>query len=289
MVGIRSGCIRESLGFGSQGGHLYTLICFSPTGNALHLAGRLAERLDPSGARVFALESITDRPPGGEHLVLLYPIHAFNAPRNVMRFARRLPAGLYRTVSLIGVGCTTTWVNEAASSNLRRIFRKKGMPVVLDEILAMPLTIFTSFPEKVAGQVIADSETRIEEIAIAIGAGEPTTVKVSGWSRLLSFLGRAEPLASRLFGLELHASSACNACGICWENCPEKNIRRHGDGRPRFGFDCLMCLRCIYHCPQQAISPRFSKFIPISNGYSLSRYLAEREMPTVRAVREEGA
>lgn len=255
---------------------MYTLICFSPTGNVLHLARMLAERLDSPGVKLLALESIeADQPPDGEHLVLLYPIHGFNAPRNVKRFTRRLPPGLYSTVSLIGVGCTTTWVNGAASSDLRRLFNRKGYPIVLDEILAMPLTLVMSFPDELACEVVAESEKRIADISTALVAGRTTTVRVRGRSRLLSFFGKAEQFASRLFGLELHAGGACNSCSICWENCPEKNIRRHNDGRPRFGFDCLMCMRCIYNCPQQAISPRLSKFLPIKNGYSLSRYLAE--------------
>jgi ferredoxin len=237
----------------------------------------LADRLDPPGVKLLALESIeADQPPGGEHLVLLYPIHAFNAPRNVKRFVWRLPPGLYRTVSMIGVGCTTGWVNGDASSDLRRLFNRKGYPIVLDEILAMPLTIFMSFPDELAREVVAEAEKRIADLSTALVEGRTSTVRVRGRSRVLSFFGRAEQFASRLFGLELHAGDACDSCSICWENCPEENIRRHSDGKPRFGFDCLMCMRCIYNCPQQAISPRFSRFLPIKNGYSLSRYLAER-------------
>ena len=43
-------------------------------------------------------------------------------------------------------------------------------------------------------------------------------------------------------------------------------------GKPKFGFKCLMCMRCIYNCPEKAISPRFSKFIPIRKGYSLKKF-----------------
>lgn len=255
---------------------LYTLVYFSPTGNVLHLARMLASQLNSYGVRLLALESVSvDEMAGDKHLVLLYPIHGFNAPRNVKRFAKCLPPALYETVSLVGVGCTTAWVNQAASSDLRKALASKGYPIRVDEILAMPLTIVTSFPDELIHEVIAESEKQVVAIGKALAEGTVTVREVEGKSRLLNFLGKAEQFASRLFGLELHAGKNCISCGNCWENCPMNNIRRGNDGRPRFRHNCLMCMRCIYNCPENAISPRFSKFLPIRSGYSLSLYVEE--------------
>ena len=245
---------------------IFTLIYFSPTGNVSHLAKMLANHLDSYDVEILPLESIeADQLTNNKHLVLLYPIHGFNAPRNVKRFVRCLPPGLYNTVSMIGVGCTTSWVNEAVSSDA----------ILLDEILAMPLTFVMSFPDELARQLIAESEKKIIDIGMLLVEEEETTLGVGGKSRLLNLFGKAESFASRLFGLELHAGQNCNSCGICWDNCPVKNIERNNNAMPRFGFDCLMCMRCIYNCPQKAIGPRFSRFLPIKKGYSLSRYFEE--------------
>ena len=268
--------LRSCQTYSSVEVRLYTLVYFSPTGNVLHLARMLAGQLDSYGVRMLALESVAaDQLAGDNHLVLLYPIHGFNAPRNVKRFAKCLPPDLYETVSLVGVGCTTAWVNQAASSDLRRLLGNKGYPIVVDEILAMPLTIVTSFPDELIYELIAESEKQVVAIGKALAEGTETIREVEGKSRLLSFFGKAEQFASRLFGLELHAGENCISCGTCWENCPEKNIKRGNDGKPRFGHNCLMCMRCIYNCPENAISPRFSKFLPIKNGYSLSLYVEE--------------
>ncbi len=255
---------------------MYTLIYFSPTGNAFHLTKMLAGHLDSCNIKILALESIqADQLINDKHLVLLYSIHGFNAPRTVKRFVKCLAPGLYDSVNLIGVGCTTSWVNQAVSSDLRKLFRKKGYPIILDEILAMPLTFIMPFPDELACKLIAESEKRIKDISIALVEGKKTIRRVKAQSRLLNFLGKVEPFASRIFGLELYAGKNCNSCGTCWKNCPEKNIKRNDNGKPRFGFNCLMCMRCIYNCPQKALGPRFSKFIPIKKGYSLSQYLGE--------------
>lgn len=120
---------------------MYSNIYFSPTGNALHLARKLADFLDYDPAKLLPLEFVDLKLLKPEkHLVLIYPVHGFNAPRTVKRFVKEVPA-------------------------------------------------------------------------------------------------------SRLFGLELHANNACTSCVTCWNNCPEK-----------------------------AISPRFSKFIPIRKGYDLKKF-----------------
>lgn len=253
---------------------MFTLLYFSPTGNAQHVAKLLASHLDSYGVTMSPLETVRpDQLTENEHLVLLYPIHGFNAPRNVKRFVRDLPPNRYSAVSLLAVGCTEHWVNQAVSLDLRRLLAKKGYDIVLDEVLAMPLTFVTTFPDELACKLVSESETTARGVGTSLILGTRTAPDPSLKSRLVNLLGKAESHASRLFGLELHADEGCVSCGACWNRCPNANIRRSDEGKPRFGLDCLMCMRCIYDCPEQAIGPRLSKFLPIKNGYSLSRYL----------------
>jgi ferredoxin/flavodoxin len=255
---------------------IYTLVYFSPTGNVRHLAKKLAKHLDPHPVEVLALESIdAEQLAGDKHLVLLYPIHGFNPPRNVNRFVGSLPAGLYDAASLIAVGCTTSWVNGAVSSDLRKALNKKGYAVVLDKVMAMPLTFVTSFPDEMAGELVAEAGKEMEEIALSLVEGRETELRVRARSRLLHSVGKAEHFAARLFGLELKAGDDCTSCGTCWDNCPVKNIERGKNDRPKFGFECLMCMRCVYNCPEKTIQPRISRFLPIKDGYSVSKYVEE--------------
>lgn len=253
---------------------MYTIIYFSPTGNARHLAKRLAAELSCPDERLLALE-FTD--PGelqpGEHLVVLYPVHGFNAPRTVKRFFKKLPPGRYEQVSLVAVGSAGSWVNAAASSDLRKSLEKKNYPVVVDEQVAMPLTIFMQIPDQASKDMIESSEKKITALARQIALKQTSKIKVPPGSSIINFLGKGEAPAARLFGMELRANDSCTSCGTCWNNCPENNIREKRDGKPGFGTSCIMCMRCIYSCPEQAIRPRFSKFIPIKQGYSLTKLL----------------
>ena len=255
---------------------MYTIIYFSPTGNARHLAKLMSTQLGVSNDHIHPLEfADPEKIEANKHLILIYPVHGFNAPRTVKRFVRNLPPGLFDHVSLIGVGFTTNWMNGAVSSELRKTLGKKEYDIVVDEILAMPLTFIMNLPDDLNLRLIAESEGRIAEICTSLVDLQISGSALKKRSRVMNFLGKVESPAARLFGLELHANNLCNSCGTCWQNCPEKNIKQKENGKPGFGFNCLMCMRCIYQCPQKAISPCFSKFIPIKKGYTLSKYVKE--------------
>jgi ferredoxin len=255
---------------------MYTIIYLSPTGNAKHLAKLLANELQSPLEDILPLE-FTDpaKLMPNKHLILLFPVHAFNAARTAKRFVKNLPAGLYEYLSLIGVGCADHWVNSAVTSDLKKALQKKEYAVIVDEILAMPLTFVMNFPDEMNLKLIAEAEQNIKNICRNITKLNAIRKKVPGKAKLINFLGKGESPAARLFGLELHANKDCTSYGICWENCPEKNIRQKENDKPGFRFNCMMCMRCIYNCPENAISPRISKFIPIKKGYSLSKYIKD--------------
>jgi ferredoxin len=255
---------------------LKTILYFSPTGNARFIAAKLGESIGIESTELIALEftdpaNLAER----EELIIVYSIHAFNPPRTVRRFVGNMPAGLFDRVSIIGVGCTDIWVNRAASSGLRKSLEKRGYPILIDEVFAMPLTFIISFPDELVQKLISSAIQKIGYMANSIREETTSRKRMSIWSRLIHFLGKAEGLAAKSFGLDLRADSRCTSCGICVANCPEKNIRFNSKNKPKFGLHCLMCMRCIYNCPESAIVPRINKFLPIKGGYDLGSRLNE--------------
>ena len=251
---------------------MYTIISFSPTGNTSHIAKLLARQLDVK--EVLELEHVDPKQlENEEHLILLFAIHAFNAPRTVKRFVRNLPKGLYKHISLIGVGCNTTWINHAASKDIKHILQNKSYNIVVDEVMAMPLTMVMHFPDKLIQEQLEDADKDIHRISTMIKELVVSNRNIGLKSHVINFVGHAESAGARMFGLELHANSDCIKCGLCVKECPEKNISMTEDEKIKFAFKCSMCMRCIYNCPTKAISPYVSRFLPLKGGYNIKDYI----------------
>lgn len=249
---------------------MYTLLYYSATGNTKLLTDKLASHLSIGKEKVHPL----DRTPystlkKNKHLVLLYPVHGFNPPRTVKRYIKNLPTGLYDEVSLIAVGCNDLWLNNAVSVDLRKHFKRSGVSIKMDVIIPMPITIVFGMKEEMKKDIIEKALISIEKVSSGILNNEESYRKVQLASKLVHQMGKLEDVAARFFGLELHAKKGCDSCGICWNMCPEENIREGKKGLPKFGFSCSMCMRCIYNCPQKVITPRFSKFLTIKEGYNI--------------------
>jgi len=260
---------------------MYTILYFSPTGNTKHLANKLAEKLNEETV-VSPLEflDVTLIEPN-DHLILMYPIHGFNAPRTVKRFLKKLPEDLFNSVSLLAIGCNELWLNDAVSIDLRKTLTKRNYTIVLDEILAMPLTFVMSFPEETAIKTIDKAEEKLNQLSERIITKASSNRKISLKAKMINLVGKAESPAARMFGIELHAKKNCTSCGICWNNCPEYNIKENKKSKPKFGLKCSMCMRCIYDCPVKAITPRLSKFIPIKNGYDINELINKKTINNV--------
>jgi ferredoxin len=256
-----------------------TILYFSPTGNVKHIATLLKESLGTIQTEFFALEKTKpEELTPTNQLIILYSIHAFNPPRTVRRFVQHIPPGLYNDISLISVGCAESWINQAASSDLRKTLEKKGYPILVDESLAMPLTFILSFPDELIKKQITAARNKVNLISKSIISKTKTERHIPTKAKFIHMVGKAESPAAKLFGLELHSNKNCTSCGICVRNCPEKNIHFNKKDKPKFGLNCLMCMRCIYNCPEKAVSPRIAKFIPVKGGYNLQKHLEKLEL-----------
>ena len=259
------------------------LYYFSGTGNtailANHLASSLAEKTGDEHVPV-PIEEVTGRragqsPPSPSGLViLLYPVHAFDAPEIVYDFVTMLPPGADSRFVLVKVGSDTICLNAGASHFLKRRIERKGYAVVHEELFAMPCSFIASYPEDLNVQLLNASLKRIDTLAERIVTGDFKPDKAPLAARILTLFCRIERIGAKWFGRSLTATSACTLCMRCVDRCPRGNIRV-ADSKIGFGSRCVLCMRCIYGCPEDAIKSRGMQFAVINEGYDIRAIVAK--------------
>ena len=250
---------------------MVTVAYYSYTGNTRKVACVLKQALEAEGEAVELLDLVTHSlsQTQTQHLILLYAIHAFNAPQAIITQIKELKSSPLRFIHFIGVGCQSGIINRGASLPLRKLAMKKKIEVGLDRLIAMPLTLVVGFSEEMKQQLLETMQNEVTAIVHDFKSEQAEKHDVKSAVKVLRYIGQLEKYGAKLFGLELYANKSCVACGRCYEQCPMSNISANRYGKPKFHFNCSMCLKCIYQCPKQAISPRLSKFIIIKEGYHL--------------------
>lgn len=184
---------------------------------------------------------------------IMYPVHSFNAPEIVVKFARKLPEGQGRKAFIVKTAGDKSDINAGSSLLLIKALGKRGYVVEYEELVQMPTNFIVRYEDDFIRKLVRDSEKLVGIIAEEIIKGRKKAFKKSFGKQLFTTVTRMEWLGAHLLAkFHFKADKSCNFCGMCIRNCPTKNIRLD-KGRIKFGGDCTFCMRCIYTCPQKAI------------------------------------
>lgn len=208
-------------------------------------------------------------------LIVIYPVHAFDAPEPVYEWIDRQPRANRLPAAVISVsGGGEVWPNTASRAGCIKALERKGYEVFYERMLTMPSNIFIDTNDHLAMHLLKCLPIKTEHCISEILGGTRRREHPSISARTVSAILKLEKTGARQFGRRLSVTEACNACGWCEKSCPRNNIRMIND-RPDFGGQCIACLRCFYGCPKSAIQPRFLRFLTVKKGYDLDK-LEER-------------
>jgi ferredoxin/flavodoxin len=229
---------------------------FTGTGNTLAVARDLAQEL--GNTRLVPLRRALQ--PGGiivdaDAVGIAFPVYFLTMPAIVRQFVENIRF----TGSPYIFGIATCGGRPGPTLfMLKELLEKRGhtlstgFVMVMPENFIGPVDLMGDAPhrhEKYAGE-----KGRIPVIAAAI-LGREVSVPEGSDSLLMKIGGRiTSTLATSLYNTprRLHATAACNRCGICGRICPTRNITVTDDG-VRWGNACIQCYACIHWCPKEAV------------------------------------
>lgn len=255
-----------------------TLAYFSGTGCTKAVADCFESQLNELGLQVHKtniatsdndviLENDTDL------LIIFSPVYAFRLAAIVEKWTKKLPHSNGTYVAIISVsGGGEVSPNTACRITCKDILSRKKYILLYEKMIVMPSNYATQANQQLNLAFIKVLPIKVQSILEDIVSGQKNILRPQLRDRAFAFLGRAEHLGASVFGAMLHTSNACNQCGMCVRNCPKNNIRME-NGKIKFGFRCLWCMKCIYSCPCKAIKPRILKFAVLKSGFDINKMM----------------
>ena len=258
---------------------------FSGTGGTARVAYSIERELKArsvsvmmSGIRAGVLPSDDEE----DLLVLLFAVHAFNAPEIVYQWIDSLPADRPVPVAVISVsGGGEISPNTACRLSSIRRLEKRGYGVIYERMIVMPSNWIAKTDDGLSIRLLRILPVKSRDIVDDLLAGTVRRTRPGIIDRIFSGIGELEKRGAKNIGENIRVNDNCNGCGWCSENCPANNIRMSPD-RPVFGKDCLLCLKCIYGCPNKALGSGTFSFIIVKEGYDLNAL--EKRMDGVELV-----
>lgn len=274
------------------------IVYFSGTGGTARVSTQFAKSLTSRGVEVqiialdmqeFDYYTLSKSEQLADLVVLVYPVHAFDAPEPVYDWLSTIPDGNGQAVAVISVsGGGEVWSNSACRAGCIQLFEQKGYNVFYEQMLVMPSNVFTATQEQLALRLLHVLPSKVEHCVSEILSGVQRRKRVPITARMMAAIAKLEKKAVKKFPKKhFQINEKCASCGWCARNCPRKNIAMIAS-RPSFGEQCVACLRCIYGCPAKAIHTDMFRFFLVKEGYDLDeleKRMSNTELEPIEKVK----
>lgn len=232
------------------------ILCFTGTGNSLHVADGLAKRLNDE---VVSLNNIiknnlerkfTSEKP----FVVVAPIYAWRLPRIIEEM---LPACTFEGNKKIYFVPTMGSQTGKADEYCAAICGEIGMEFMGLCGIPMPdnYIVASKAPsEDVIKKTLAEAEGKMDHIAQAV----KNEIQIRKMDKTL-FAGILSGMVNNSFvkyamsDKKYNVNEKCMHCGFCEMVCSVNNIKME-NGKPVFLGNCMACYSCINRCPMEAIN-----------------------------------
>ena len=247
------------------------IIYFSGTYNTLFISTIIKNKLMNKGFEVdtFSLDNEIKADFNKYDFILLgYPIHAYNCPKNYVKTIKKLDIKNKKYL-IYKISGEPFKANNGSSYSLYKMMKRKKNELIGEYHFLMPYNILFETKEEM---IRYEFDYNLKYIDCMISnLDNKQKYKVTIVERFISFFFKIQRIGcninSHFYKVD---KSKCIKCRQCYLNCPTHNIvydrNKH---KLVFHNKCIMCMRCSFYCPRDAISIGFLNKQRINNSYDL--------------------
>jgi len=254
---------------------------FSGTGNTKKICTLYKDEFEKHGVEttLYAVRSdMSDLPnPMDFDLVgFAYPIHAFNAPKIMLKLAKAMPKVAKKEIFILKSSGEPLKVNNVSSLKFMSIMKKKGYALKSEYHYVMPYDMIFRHTDREAVRMWDAAQKLCPVEAREVLDGKEHKLSRIFMGRFIAWVLRIEHPAMLVNGRCFKVKKdKCIMCHKCEKNCPVGNIKIDENGKFHFGGDCLMCTRCSFGCPTDAFSIGILNAWRINGAYPMDKPVSD--------------
>lgn len=261
------------------------IIYFTGTFNTRYLVTKIKDRLSKlnSNFKVDTLEvnknSLIKDLSSYELIFFSYPIYAFNVPSLFIKYLKKLKFNnLKNTKYIIAKQSGETFaINNASSNEIYNLLKFKfkiNVKDINEYHFILPYNIHFKFNDNFIKEIL-NYDKKLLEIMIYDLKNNISNVKLKTnfIYNFASYLFRIQRLGGYINSYFYKVDySKCSRCYKCFNICPIENIvLDQKTNKIKFNNKCLMCMRCSFYCPKDAINIGLLNSWKVNGKYDLER------------------
>ncbi len=253
------------------------LIYYTGTFNTRYLTKLLKQKLEKENVQVDIYEI---NPLNYEKLNLQdydliglgYPIYGFNAPCPFVKFIKKQKFLANQKVFIYKNSGETYDANEASSISIVKKVRKDKAIIENEYHFIMPYNIHFRFEEPLIKEMLGYDDMLLDILVKEVLSNVTNIKKYKLINRLITFVVKIQYIGGNVNSFLYKVDKdKCVNCDKCIQNCPTQNIYRNKKGKIKFHHNCLMCMRCSFYCPKDAINIGFLQGWKVNGPYDFEK------------------